>query len=164
MNAYVYLAIFAAVFAVLSTYIKAKGVQIFLLLCAGNVLSTAFAETLTGEIKNTVDTGSAPLTTIVRGSLLLLPPVLGLLVSYGSVKKKRFLLHVIPAIATAILGYLWFMKVLPADQYDMLRDANVTRELLRFDDGVLVAGILSALALLWVERPKAGDDGKKKKH
>lgn len=166
MNAYAYIAIFGGVFGILPIIWKAKGSHIFLLLCAGNLLSASLAGSLTTEVKDVVDTGSVPLQSIVKGVLLLLPPVLGLIISKGSVKKKKAPYHFLPALAAGVLAYLWFIRVLPFDQFSALEDAELTKQLLRIRDGALVAGILSSLALMWADRPKPDEAEKKgkKKH
>lgn len=164
MSAPVLLGIFAIVFTVLPIWWKAKAASIFLLLCAGNLLSTSAAGPLTNEIRDVVTTDSFPLQPVIRGALLLLPALLALLITRKSVKKKRALYHILPAVAAGILSYLWFIRVLPFEQMSSLEAAELTQQVIRVKDMALIAGILSVLVLLFAERPKPEDDKHKKKH
>jgi hypothetical protein len=163
MNAYVLLAIIGGVIGILPIVWRAKGSQVFLLLCAGSLLSASVGGSLTNEIRNAASTENIPIQNIVSGVLLLLPAVLTLLLSRGSVKKRKAPFHVLPSLAAGVLAYLWFIRVLPFDQFSVLENAEVTQQLLRIRDTALVAGILSSLAILVIDKPKADDsDGKKK--
>ena len=164
MNATVYLIIVGGIFGILPIIWKSKGAYVFMLLCAGNLLSASLGGPLTNEIRDVTKAEGVPVLSIVRGVLLLLPPLLVILISRHSVKKKRASLHFLPAIAAGILAYLWFIRVLPFEQFSPLDSANLTHQLMRARDGALVAGILSCLALLYVERPKPEDEKKHKKH
>ena len=138
----------------------------FLLLCAGNILSSSVSGPLSNEVREVVNPGSIPLQTIVRASLLLLPALLALLLSRKSVKKKKMPLHIIAAVAAGVLAYLWFIRTLPFEEFSKLESIDATVQLMRIRDMALIAGILSTLGLILVERPKPEEDGKKhkKKH
>lgn len=163
MNAIVYVVIISGIVGVLPILWKSKGAYVFMLLCAGNLLSASVGGPLSNEIRDAANADNLPVLSIVRGVLLLLPPLLVILISKGSVKKKRAPYHLMPAIAAGVLAYLWFIRVLPFEQFSPLDNANITHQLMRARDGALVAGILSCLALLFAERPKPEDE-KHKKH
>ena len=163
MNAYVLLAIIGGVIGILPIVWRAKGSQVFLLLCAGSLLSASVGGSLTNEIRNAASTENIPIQNIVSGVLLLLPAVLTLLLSRGSVKKRKAPFHVLPSLAAGVLAYLWFIRVLPIEQFAALEKAEVTQQLMRIRDTALIAGVLSSLALVFIDKPKAEDsDGKKK--
>lgn len=163
MNAYVLIAIVGGVIGILPIVWRAKGAHVFLLLCAGSLLSASVSGTLTSEIRSAASTENIPVQNIVQGVLLLLPAVLAILLSRGSVKKKKAPFHLIPSLAAGVLAYLWFIRVLPFDQFSVLENAEVTQQLMRVRDTALVAGILSCLALVLVDRPKPDDLDSKKK-
>ena len=163
MNAYVLIAIVGGVVGILPIVWRSKGAHVFLLLCAGNLLSASVSGTLTNEIRSAATTESIPVQNIVQGVLLLLPAVLVVFLSRGSVKKRKAPFHLIPALAAGLLAYLWFIRVFPFDQFSVLENAEVTQQLMRIRDTALVAGILSCLALVLVDRPKPDDLDSKKK-
>lgn len=163
MNAYVLIAIVGGVIGILPIVWRSKGAHVFLLLCAGNLLSASVSGSLTNEIRSAAATENIPVQNIVQGVLLLLPAVLVILLSRGSVKKKKAPFHLIPSLAAGVLAYLWFIRVLPFDQFSVLENAEVTQQLLRIRDTALVAGILSCLALVFVDKPKPDDLDSKKK-
>lgn len=163
MNAYVLLPLIGGVFGVLPIVWRSRGAYVFLLLCAGNLLSASVSGSLTSEIKSAATTDNIPVQSIVQGTLLLLPALIGLVVSRGSLKKKKAIFHVLPALAAGLLAYLWFIRVLPIEQFSTLEAAEVTQQLLKARDTALIAGILSCLTLIWLDRPKPdADEGKKK--
>jgi hypothetical protein len=163
MNAYALLAIVGGVIGILPIVWRAKGSQVFLLLCAGSLLSASLGGSLTNEIRSAASTENIPIQNIVSGVLLLLPAALALILSRGSVKKRKAPFHVLPSLAAGVLAYLWFIRILPFDQFSVLENAEVTKQLLQIRDTALVAGILSSLALVFIDRPKSEDlDGKKK--
>lgn len=163
MNAYVLIAIVGGIIGVLPIVWRSKGAYVFLLLCAGSLLSASVSGSLVSEIRSAASTENIPLQNIVQGVLLLLPAVLAILLSKGSVKKKRAPFHVLPSLAAGILAYLWFIRVLPFDQFSALENAEVTQQLMRIRDTALIAGILSCLALVFVDKPILDDLGSKKK-
>lgn len=163
MNAYVLIAIIGGVIGILPIVWRSKGAYVFLLLCAGSLLSASVSGSLISEIRSAASTENIPIQNIVQGALLLLPATLAILLSRGSVKKKLAPFHVLPALAAGILAYLWFIRVLPFDQSSALENAEVTQQLMRIRDTALIAGILSSLALIFVDKSKPDDLGSKKK-
>lgn len=163
MNAYVLLPLIGGIFGVLPIIWRAKGAHIFLLLCAGSLLSASVSGSITTEIKNAAETDNIPVLSIVQGALLLLPALIGLIISRGTVKKKKTVFHVLPSLASGVLAYLWFIRILPFDQFNAVQAAEVTQQLSKLRDGALVAGILSCLFLIWMDRPKANEEEGKKK-
>ncbi len=164
MNAYVLIAIIGGVIGILPIVWRSKGTYVFLLLCAGSLLSASVSGSLVSEIRSAASTENIPVQNIVQGVLLLLPAVLAILISRGSVKKKKAPFHLLPSLAAGVLAYLWFIRVLPFDQFSRFENAEVTQQLMRIRDTALVAGILSSIALVFVEKPKPDElDSKKKK-
>lgn len=164
MNAYIVLAIIGGVFGLLPIIWKSKGVYVFLLLCAGNLLSASLSGSISNQIRDIVRVEDLPLQTIVRATLLLLPALLGILISRRSVKKKRAPVHFIASVAAAIVAYLWFIRTLPFEQFSALENADITKQLMQVRDAALGTGILSAIILIWMERPKPDEEHKKGKH
>lgn len=163
MNAYVLIAIVGGVIGILPIVWRAKGAQVFLLLCAGSILSASVSGALTNEIRSAAATENIPIQNIVQGVLLLFPAVLALLLSRGSVKKRNAPFHLIASLAAGVLAYLWFIRILPFDQFSALERAEVTGQLMRIRDTALVAGVLSSIALIFVDKSKSDEFGGKRK-
>ena len=161
MNAYGYLVILAGVFGILPVIWKAKGAHIFMLLAVGEALSLSAAYGVTAFISERFYT-TLPLRSIVAAGLLLAPPLLGLLVSRGSVKKKKEVYHIAPALVSGGLAYLWFIKTLPADSYQKLATEQITVYMHSWQSTAIGVAIVSILALMITERPKPDEDKKKK--
>lgn len=162
MNAYVVLAVVGGVLGILPIVWKSKGVYVFFMLCAGNLLSSGLSGPLSNQIREVVRSDGVPLQAIVRGTLLLLPALLAVLLSRKSVKKKRAPFHFFASLAAGILGYLWFIRVLPFEQFSLLENADITKQLMLVRDAALGVGMVSGLALLWAERPKPEEEHKGK--
>lgn len=163
MSAYVLLPIIGGIFGILPIIWRSKGAHVFLMLCAGSLMSASLSGSLTTEIKNAAETENIPVLSIVQGVLLLLPALLALILSRGTVKKTKTIFHVLPALAAGILAYLWFIRILPTDQYAAISTAEVTVQLMKLRDMALVAGTLSCLILIWMDRPKPEEADSKKK-
>jgi hypothetical protein len=155
--------VIAGIFGVLPILWKSKGAYVFLLLCAGSILSASVSGNVANEIRDAVNTNGMPVQSIVQGIILLLPAFLAILITRKSVKSKKMAYHLFPSLAAGILAYLWFIRVLPYEQFSALESAALTKDLLQVRDIALISGILSVLALLVVERPKP-DPKKHGKH
>lgn len=150
MNA---MAIFLSAFVligVLPILMKAKGANVFLMLCVGRALMEVSSDEV-GVAARMVLNSSLPVDDIAKIFIMLLPAVAALIVTRGAAKKK-FPYHIVPSIIGGLLAGFWSVGLLGrtdgfenSTTYSYV-NANITI--------ILLIGVLSVLFLMLVERPK----------
>ena len=163
MNAYVYLSIISAFFLVLGVYWKSRSALVFLMLAAGNVLSTSASGSVASRASGLVSDQSFPVNTIVKSGLLLLPALLAMLITKGSAKKKHAVINILISICTSVLGYLWFIRTLPYEQFSVIEAGSVSARLISYRDYVLGVGIILGLIYMIFDKKKKSDKHEKSK-
>lgn len=164
MSAYVLLAIFVGIYLILQTYWKSKSATVFLLLCAGSILSASTSGTVSTSIANLFQNQDLPLTQIVKAVFLLGPSILGIILTKGQAKKKHALLYFLINICCVILAYLWFIRTLSFEQFSKLESMDITAQLLSVRDAVIGASVVLVLMFVLFDRKKKDKHEKKKKH
>jgi len=163
MNAYVYISVITALFIVLSTYWKSSSSLVFLMLCAGNILSASAAGSVATKASGLVSDQSLPINTIVKAVLLLLPAMLTLLATKGSAKKKHTLINLLISICASVLGYLWFIRTLSYEQFSAIESNSLTSQLLTYRDVILGFGVVLCLIYIIIDKNKKTDKHEKGK-
>ena len=164
MNAYVYIGLSSGLFLLAGTYWKSKSAIVFLFLCAGNILSATVSGTIATKASEVISSQSFPINSIAKGTLLIVPAVVAMLITKGSAKKKHVFLNIALSIITSLLGYLWFIRVLSFEQFSVLETTLVTQKLLTIRDAALGFGVmLSLIYLIFDSKKKSSKHDKSKK-
>lgn len=163
MNAYVLFGLCLALFLLLQTYWKSKGILVFLLLCAGYILSSSVSGNVSTAIVNTTQNQSLPVAQIVKIVLLFGPPVLGALITKGTAKKKHLLINAMFGLITSVLAYLWLIRTFNYEQFSVLEASELTINLLRARDYLVGVGVVLSLVYALLDRKKKDKHSKSKK-
>lgn len=139
--------------------LRSKGVHVFLMLCAGFELNRLYGADLTGIVRDIANGSSLPIDQIVAGVLLFLPAALVVVLSRKQAKKKKLPVHALGALVAGWLGTLWAAQVV----IDNLPSSPIYTTLLKWQVAALAVGIVAALLLAFLERPKP-DEATGKKH
>jgi hypothetical protein len=166
MNAYVYISIFAGIFFILTNYWRSKNSTIFLILCAGNILSASTSGAVSKFLSVLVNDDSFPLSITVKASLLLLPAVLVGIITRGKSKKKYLIFNLIFGGLNSVLAYLWFIRTLSYEQFSALESMKITSQLLNIRDYLIGGGVLFSIIFVMFDSRKSKDkhDKHKKSH
>lgn len=166
MNAYVYIAIFVGVFLLLTNYWKSKNTTIFLMLCAGNILSTSTSGSVAKFLSVLVNDDSFPLSILVKSGLLLLPALLVAIITKGKSKKKYLVFNVLFGAVNSALAYLWFIRTLTYEQFSALESTDITSQILMSRDYLIGGGVLLSVVFIMFDSRKSKDkhDKHKKGH
>ena len=162
-----YLVIFAAlalVPALAIMLLRVNGAIAFMSLCLGSVLVTYTSDDVTGVLTS-MSTNNKVLATTqwVQLALLVIPFLLTILFTRGSVKGAKGITNILPALATGLLCALLVVPLLNANIQRQIQDLSAWRQLSNAQTGVLLGGALFSLVfLLFTHRRKHEEEGKKK--
>lgn len=163
-----YLAVLAALVllpVLVITILRVNGAIAFMSLCLGSVLVTYTS----GDVTSVFGSFSAShnsLTTNqwVQLGLLVVPFLLTILFTRGSVKGGKKVTNVIPALATGLLFALLLVPLLPADTQHHIHHLQAWRQISDAQTGVILGGAFFSLVFLLITHRKKHDDEGKKKH
>lgn len=163
MNAYVFIVATSVIIGLLPIIWRSKGVYILLLISAGSLLSMSAGNKLFDLVSKQTGQGDDWVKILVRAGIIVLPALLGILITKGTVKRKKLIFHLVPSLIAGILTYLWLLGVLPLDVFSELEKNSINKQLLNYRDVIMSIGLLSVLVVMFIERPKR-DDKKITKH
>lgn len=163
-----YLVIFAAlalVPALAILLLRVNGAIAFMSLCLGSVLVTYTTSDVTGVLTSMSSSGSVLATTQwVQLGLLVVPFLLTILFTRGSVKGAKGVTNVLPALATGLLCALLVVPLLNANIQRQIHELPAWHQLSNAQTGVILGGALFSLVfLLFTHRRKKGEEEGKKK-
>ena len=156
------IALIVVVPAALLLWQKASGAIVFMAVCLGAVLSKYATADVADAITGFGRTNIAVTDQWVSIALLILPVVLALLFTRGSVKGSRTLFNIIPALATGVLIVLLVTPLLPADIQRQITNQDAYQMLSNLQTAVLLAGAFFGLLQLFVSHSKTHKDEKEK--
>jgi|GEM_PF-545819 len=165
-----YLVVFAALAlmpALAVILLRVNGAIAFMSLCLGSVLVTYTASDVTGVLTSMSNSNSILATTqYAQLALLVIPFLLTILFTRGSVKGAKGVTNILPALATGLLCALLVVPLLNANIQHQIHKLPMWHQLSNAQTGVILGGALFSLVfLLFTHRKKKGDEegGKKKK-
>lgn len=149
--------------------LRINAALVFLSLCLGNVLVQFIASDTNdfmGLFSAHVSSGVNATDDNIKLVLLLLPVVLTAIFMIRTVRtKSRLLLNALPAAGVGMLGAFLVVPLLPGDLSRQITDASLWSQAQRAQALIVGGSALVCLLVLWLQRPKAGGDGKHgKKH
>lgn len=163
MNAPILLGIIAVVFGVLPILIRSNVVLILLALCAGEVLARLMGNDVT-QIVNSFVATDVPMYSIVQIVLLVVLPLLIVFWYKKAVKLHYMALHIIPAIATVLLCFMFVVAKLPYDMQNTMQNSNVYLTVKPYFGLVMAAAMATSAVWLFLKKPKRHKPDDEKKH
>jgi hypothetical protein len=155
---------------VLLMALRINAALVFLSLCLGDVLvqfiagdaSSFFSLLSSSHITTPIHTSNNNVDLI----LLLLPVVLTAFFMIKTIRgTSRLLLNALPSAGVGMLGALLIVPLLPAGLSHNVIDSSLWSQVQRTQGLIVGASALVCLLVLWLQRPKAGGEGKHgKKH
>lgn len=145
--------------------LRVNGAIAFMSLCLGSVLVT-YTSTDVDGVLTSMSTGSTRLTVNQWSQLglLIVPLLLTILFTRGSVKGPKKFTNILPALAAALLTALLVVPLLPANLQHQLHDQTVWTQLSNAQTAVILGGAAFSLVfLLFTHRTKPAPEGEKKK-
>lgn len=164
-----YLVIFAAlafVPALAVMVLRVNGAIAFMSLCLGSVLVNYTTDDVTGVLTSMATNSKLLATTQwVQLGLLVIPFLLTVLFTRGSVKGAKGVTNILPALATGLLCALLVVPLLNANIQRQIHELPAWHQLSNAQTGVILGGALFSLVfLLFTHRRKKGEEEGKKKH
>jgi hypothetical protein len=167
MTYLIVLAVLALLPVLAIAWLRVNGAIAFMSLCLGSVLVTYTSGDVEGVFtsfsssKNTLTTNQW-----VQLGLLVLPFLLTILFTRGSVKGSKKFTNVLPALASGLLFALLVVPLLSADVQRQIHKQAAWHQLSNAQTGVILGGALFSLVfLLFTHRTRKSDEeGSKKKH
>jgi zinc transporter ZupT len=145
--------------------LRVNGAIAFMSLCLGSVLVT-YTSTDVDGVLTSMSTGSTRLTVNQWSQLglLVVPLLLTMLFTRGSVKGSKKVTNVLPALAAGLLTALLVVPLLPANLQHQIHDQTIWAQLNNAQTAVILGGAaFSLMFLLFTHRTKPVHDEAKKK-
>jgi len=147
--------------------LRVNGAIAFMGLCLGNVLVTYVASDVDGILtsfsasKNTLETNQW-----TQVGLLVVPLLLTILFTRGSVRGGKRFTNILPALATGLLLALMVVPLLPAGTQHHIHTLQAWHQLDNLQTAVILGGAaFSLIFLLFTHRKQHGvDEVKHNKH
>lgn len=166
MTYLIVLAALALLPVVAIVWLRVNGAIAFMSLCLGSVLVT-YTSSDTTDLLTSFSAKNNNLTTNqwVQLALLVLPFILTILFTRGSVKGGKKVTNFLPALSSGLLFALLVVPLLGADIQRHIHKLDVWTQLSNMQTGVILAGaIFSLVFLLFTHRHKGHEEEGKKKH
>ena len=153
---------------VLLMVLRVNATLVFLSLCLGYVLiqfvaeeANSFFDLFSWDAGQAVSADNAT----VKIILLLLPVVLTTIFMIRTVHgHSKLLLNLLPAAGVGLLGSLMLVPLLSGDLSYSITDSTMWEKIQQAQTLIVGVCALICLFVLWLQRPKAGHDGKHSKH
>lgn len=139
MNADVIMAVSLGGIAVLCLLLRTNISLAILGLTAGYVLSDLLTDEVVNFIRNKgLDKSDIPLTTIVTIAIILIPALI-ILIRFRGYQSSRFLQHLVPSIAFALLAGLLVLQNLPLNITEEIKAQSYVYGQLRYFEVLIIA-------------------------
>ena len=144
--------------------LRVNGAIAFMGLCLGSVLVTYTSNDVTGVLTSFSSSRNILITSQwAQLALLVIPFLLTVLFTRGSVKGSKKFINLLPALASGLLCTLLVVPLLPADVQRNIHQQTVWHQLSNAQTAVILAGALFSLVfLLFTHRRKHDEEGEKK--
>ena len=162
----VILAALAAVPLLAILLLRVNGAIAFMSLCLGSVLVTYTSSDVTSVLTGFSASKSISITgQSAQLALLVVPFLLTVLFTRGSVKGAKSITNILPALSTGLLCALLAVPLLPANLQQQIHSQTAWHQLSNAQTAVILGGALfSLMFLLLTHRRKHEEEGKKKRH
>jgi len=167
MTYLIVLAVLALLPVVAIVWLRVNGAIAFMSLCLGSVLVSYTSADATDIVTSFAAKGKMlSATQWVQLALLVLPFLLTILFTRGSVKGSKKLSNVLPALASGLLFALLVVPLLSASVQRQIHKQAAWTQLSNLQTSVILGGaVFSLIFLLFTHRTKGHEEeGGKKKH
>lgn len=162
MTYLIILAALALVPVLAITVLRVNGAIAFMSLCLGSVLVAYTSPDVTDLVTSFSAKGTLNVDQWAKLTLLVVPFLLTILFTRGSVKGSKRLTNILPALAAGLLFALLVVPLLAANVQRQIHKLGLWHQLDSLQTSVIIAGaVFSLLFLLFTHRTKHEDDGKK---
>jgi hypothetical protein len=145
--------------------LRVNGAIAFMSLCLGSVLVTYTSSDVTGVLGGFSASKNLSTNQWAQVALLVVPFLLTVLFTRGSVKGMKSITNILPAAATGLLCALLVVPLLPEALQAQINSQTVWHQLNNAQTAVILGGALfSLMFLLLTHRRKHEEEGKKKHH
>ena len=163
MNAPILLGIVMAIFGIAPILLGSNAVYMFLGLCAGELMAKLIAGDIAQLVNSRVDI-NAPVYCIVQIILLVIVPVVLLLMFRQGRKSNKFVMQIVPAVATVVAAFMLIVAKLPYDLQTKIQDSNYYSFMEPYFAITVTIGLIACVLYLWTKRPKHSKRTSKKSH
>jgi len=145
--------------------LRVNAALVFLSLCLGDVLVQFVAPDANSFMSLFMGHNSHTDINTIKLGLLILPAVLTAAFMIRTVRGRvRLLLNVLPAVGAGLLAALLVVPLVSAGLRHNIVDSTLWQQVQRAQDLIVGSSALICLLVLWLQRPKAGGEGKHGKH
>lgn len=150
--------------AVLLVVLKANGGVAFLSLCLGNMLVTALGSDVSELLSSFSPDNYLLVNQWTKVALLLLPFVITMLFTKGSVTSgSKLVFNIIVSLACGALLISLVMPLLPSDLQSSLKEEPLWMEVTNLYVAIIILGSITSMAMLLKGHAATSHEGKKHK-
>lgn len=164
MTYLIVLAALAAVPLLVIAFLRVNGAIAFMSLCVGSVLDTYTSTDVNTIVSSTSANHSLQNYQWVQIGLLIVPYVLTILFTKGSVHGGKRLTNLLPALSSGLLFALLLTPLLPADLQRNIHAVSLWRQLDNLQTAVVLGGAAFSLLFILVTHRTKHEEGKHGKH
>lgn len=150
-----------AVPAVVLMVLRINATLVFLSICLGDVL-VQFVGKDASSILTAMGVHLGGQT--IKLFLLALPTVLTAVFMIKTVRGSKLVINALPAVGAGLLLALLIVPLLPMNMNVNILSSSLWHQVQAAQDMIVGLSALLCLFVLWLQRPKAGDDKHGKKH
>ena len=141
--------------------LRVNGAIAFMSLCVGSVLVTYVSGDINDMFTSFAAKGALSANQWVQLGLLVVPFILTILFTRGSVSGSKRFTNVLPALASGMLFALLLVPLLSANVQRHIKHLSVWHQLNAMQTSVILGGAAFSLLFLLLTHRKSGDEGKK---
>ena len=142
--------------------LRVNGAIAFMSLCLGSVLVTYVSGDVNDIVGSFTAKGSLNVHQWVQLGLLVVPFLLAMLFTRGSVGGVKKFTNVLPALASGLLFALLTVPLLPANVQRQIQHVSIWHQLDSLQTAVILGGaVFSLVFLLFTHRARHDEEGKK---
>lgn len=165
MTYLIVLAVLALLPVAAIVWLRVNGAIAFMSLCLGSVLVTYTSGDMNDLVTSFTTKGSLSTNEWVQLTLLVVPFLLTILFTRGSVKGGKKVTNFLPALASGLLFALLIVPLLSANVQRQIHHQAAWTQLSNLQTSVILGGaVFSLVFLLFTHRSKGHDEESKKKH
>jgi amino acid transporter len=143
--------------------LRSNGAVAFLSVCLGSILSSVVAPDVSDFVTGFTPVNSAELTDWTRAVLVVLPVLIGLLVTRKSVSASKQVMNFVPALAAGLLLALFVVPVLPVGPKDLMTSTEYWDTISNLETIILLVGAAASYGLFLFSGSHHKADEKKHK-
>jgi len=140
--------------------LRSNGAVAFMSVCLGSILASTVASDVSDFVTGFTPINGGAVTDWTRVALVVLPLLIGILVTRKSVSTSRQIINFIPAFAAGLLLALFVIPVLPTAMKQLVTDNSYWDTINNLETIVLLGGAAASYTLFMLSRSHHKDDEK----